>query len=135
MLALLATPPHGQTAAAIACRADLPEAVADAIAATADSPAIAALLGNPAAAIRESTLDALIARASGETGWHAPLVRRPRLPDQAARALSEIVTGHLLDELAARADLPGDLVATIRQRFAPDSRPARCSCWPPAMRC
>ena len=119
LLALLADPPHGQTAAAIACRADLPEAVADVIAATADSPAIRALLANESSAIREGTLDALIARAAGEPGWHAPLVRRPRLPNHAALALAEIVAGHLLDDLAGRADLDPAIVRDIRRRIKP----------------
>ena len=118
LLALLAAPPHGQTAAAIACRANLPASVADAIAATADSPAICALLGNASAAIRETTLDNLIERAAGEPGWHAPLVRRPVLPDHAARALAEIVTGQILAEFATRPDLPADLLAAIRARLA-----------------
>ena len=114
LMALLAAPPHQRTATAIACRAGLPERVADAIAASADSPAIHNLLANRSAAIREATLDALVARAAVEPEWHAPLVRRPKLPDQAARALSEIVAGHLLQELAARADLSAEAVASIR---------------------
>ncbi len=117
LLGLLADPPHSRTAAAIACRANLPEAVADAIAATADSPAIRALLANASAAIRESTLDSLIARAPAEPDWHAPLVRRPHLPDHAARALSEIIATQLLGELAARPGLPAALIASIRQRL------------------
>lgn len=117
LLALLAAPPHDQTAMAIACRTNLPEAVSDAIAATADSPAIRALLANGSAAIQEGTLDALIARAAAEPEWHAPLVQRPTLPDHAARALGEIVAGHLLRDLAARTDLSAEVIASIRQRL------------------
>ena len=118
LMALLAAPPHHRTATAIACRAGLPERVADTIAAGADSPAIRSLLANRSAAIREATLDTLIARAAAEPEWHAPLVRRPRLSDQAARALSEIVAGQLLGELAARTDLSVEVVASIRQVLA-----------------
>ncbi len=118
LMALVADPPHSMTAAAIACRANLPEAVADAIATTADSPAICFLLANSSAAIREDTLDALIARAVMEPEWQAPLVRRPRLPDHAARALAEIVAGQLLGELVARTDLSPGAIAAIRQRLA-----------------
>ncbi|MFM2150099.1 MAG: hypothetical protein RLZZ187_2405 [Pseudomonadota bacterium] len=46
----------------------LGEAVADAIAASADRPAIRALLRNPSTAIREATLDALIATAAERGG-------------------------------------------------------------------
>ncbi len=125
LLALLAAPPHDRTATAIACRANLPEEIADAIAVSADSPAIRALLANQSAAIREETLDALIARAADEPGWHAPFVQRPRLPDHAARALSEIVAGSLLQDLAARADLSPGVLASIRERLA--SQTARLS--------
>lgn len=118
LLELLATPPHCETIQAIACRANLPEAVADAIAATIDSAAIRSLLINPSAAIRESTLDALVARSGDEPTWHAPLVARPRLPDHAARALSEIVTGQLLKDLAARTDLGPAVLTTIHDRLA-----------------
>ena len=118
LLELLATPPHCETVRAIACRANLPEAVSDAIAATVDSAAIRSLLINPSAAIRESTLDALVARSGDEPTWHAPLVARPRLPDHAARALAEIVTGQLLRDLATRIDLGPAALATIQDRLA-----------------
>ncbi len=117
LLGLLSLPPHGETVRAIACRANLPEPVSDAIAATADSAAIRSLLANRLAAIRESTLDALVARSTDEPSWHAPLVAHPRLPDHAARALSEIVTGQLLKELAGRNDLGADALAAIRARL------------------
>ncbi len=126
LLELVAAPPHGGTAVAIACRANLPASVADAIAATADSPAICALLANGSAAIQEGTLDALIACAADEPGWHTPLVRRPRLPDHAARALAEIVAGHLLQELATRTDLSAEVIAGIQHRLnAPAAPPAQ----------
>ncbi len=121
LLILLAAPPHDQTASAIAGRANLPEAVADAIAVSADSPAIRVLLANGSAAIREGTLNALIARATEEPGWHVALVGRPRLPHHAARALAEIVAKTLLTDLAARADLSPDVIAAIRQRLALDT--------------
>jgi uncharacterized protein (DUF2336 family) len=123
LLILLAAPPHDQTASAIAGRAHLPEAVADAIAVSADSPAIRVLLANGSAAIREGTLNALIARATEEPGWHVPLVGRPRLPDHAARALAEIVAKDLLSDLAARADLSPDVITDIRQRLAVETIP------------
>lgn len=118
LLALLAAPPCPATAIAIARRPDLPEAVADRIAAMADCEAVEALLANPTAAIREATLDALIAEAAGHPSWHPPLVRRPRLTPRAAAALSEIVATCLLEELAARADLDPATTADLRQRLA-----------------
>ena len=117
LLDILETPPHGGTVQAIACRANLPETVSDAIAATVDSAAIRSLLMNRSAAIRECTLDNLVARSSTEPSWHAPLVSRPRLPDHAACALSEIVQGQLLKELSARTDLGAAALAAIHQRL------------------
>ncbi len=117
LLNLLDTPPHETAAASIACRANLPDEVADAIAASADSAAIQALLSNQAASIKESALDVIIARAEHEPGWHEPLVRRPRLSDHAARALSEIVAAHLLKVLVERTDISPKVVSEIQQRL------------------
>jgi uncharacterized protein (DUF2336 family) len=118
LLALVTKPPAAGTILAVARRASLEIAVSDAIAGTADNAAIRALLDNPLAQIRETTLDALIARSADHTDWHAPLVRRPSLPPRSARMLSEIVAAHLLAELAARADLPPSLTEELRQRVA-----------------
>ena len=117
LLALLAAAPHGATATAVAGRAGLNETLSDAVAASADSGAIAALLANHSAAIREATLDMLVAGAAAQTGWHAPLVRRPRLSTAAARALSDYVATRLLDELTRRADLSPALAAELKRRL------------------
>lgn len=117
LLALLAAPPHAMAATAIACRANLPSAVSDAIAATADTAAIRALLSNATAAIREATLDALVAQASAHAEWHEPLVRRPCLPAHTARALSGIVVSELLAVLARRADLDPGVAQELRDRL------------------
>lgn len=118
LLALIAEAPNPATATLVARRAELPEAVADAVAATADTTAITALLENRSAAIRESTLDLLIGRAAENPAWHAPLVRRPLLSPRASRALSELVTTQLLNELASRADLDPAVTAELRQRLS-----------------
>jgi uncharacterized protein (DUF2336 family) len=117
LLALLAAPPCQVTAIAIARRPGLPAVVADRIAAMADTEAVEALLANPTAAIREATLDALIAEAASHPAWHGPLVRRPRLTARAAAALSEIVATCLLEEFAARADLAPAIQADLRERL------------------
>lgn len=63
-----AAPFQVAVAANRATRPRLGAAVADAIAASADRPAIRALLRNPSTAIREATLDALIAVAAERRG-------------------------------------------------------------------
>jgi hypothetical protein len=118
LLALLAEAPDPSISLAVARRPQLDEAVSDAIAASADSTTIHALLANPSAQIREATLDALIARSVQHAEWHEPLVHRPTLPPRAARLLSEIVATHLLAILAARADLAPVLADELRTRLA-----------------
>jgi uncharacterized protein (DUF2336 family) len=125
LLALLAAAPSPYTGTAVAGRPGLPEAVCDAIAASAEPAAIAALLGNASAAIREATLDALIAQAADNVSWHAPLVRRPRLTARAARALSEIVATWLLDELTRRSDFEPEVAGDLRGRLAARMRADR----------
>jgi uncharacterized protein (DUF2336 family) len=90
---------------AVAQRSGIDEAVADAIVESANTDAITALLVNHSAQIREATLDALAAQSEEHVVWQEPLVRRPRLPVRAQRLLADIVTGNLLETLAARHDL------------------------------
>ena len=118
LLALLARSPPQAAILAVSRRSGIEAAVSDAIAATADSIAIQALLSNPSAQIREATLDALIAGAVEHVEWHEPLVRRPVLSERSARALSEIVATHLLEVLAARSDLGPKLSEELRARLA-----------------
>lgn len=118
LIALVATPPADFTRRAIAARPHLPEAVSEAVAASADSPAIATLLNNHSAAIREATLDRLVAGSVREESWQAALVRRPRLPPKALRQLGVMVAGQMLDALAARQDLPPGLAEDVRARVA-----------------
>ncbi len=106
------------TRLAVARRPHIAEVVSDAIAATGNADAITVLLNNKSAAIREATLDTLIAKAAEVTAWHAPLVHRPRLSARAARALSDIVTTQLLDTLANRADLDPSVSRELRVRLA-----------------
>lgn len=117
LIALVEAPPAPFTRRVVATRPQLGEAVAEAIAASADTPAIAALLRNPAAAIREATLDSLVEGAAAQPSWQAALARRPSLPAHAQRALCAMVAGHLMDVLAARPDLPEGLAETLRQRI------------------
>jgi uncharacterized protein (DUF2336 family) len=117
LLVLLAAPPNDAAASAVAARPGLNETLSDAVVATADAVAIGALLANRSAAIREATLDLLIARSAGRTDWQAMLAGRPRLSHAAACALSEILTTRLLEEMARRADLPHELTAELKRRL------------------
>ena len=102
---------------AIAGRSGLDGALCDAVAASADDAAICALLENPSAEIRETTLDRLVQRAADHVPWHAPLVRRPVLSDKATRCLANIVAIDLLEVLASRKDLAPGLLCEVRTRL------------------
>jgi uncharacterized protein (DUF2336 family) len=117
LLSLLAAPPSPLTATAIARRPGLNGAVADAIAQSGDPKAILALLRNPSAAIRESTLDSLADQAAPHVAWHQPLVHRPELSARAARALAQFVSVQLLEELARRGGLEPELVQVLQARL------------------
>jgi uncharacterized protein (DUF2336 family) len=118
LLTLIAAPPVAETLAAIARRPAISETVAEALVGSGDAAAIGDLLGNRSAAIRESTLDALVVQAAEQTSWQAPLVRRPDLTARAALALAQFVAEELLAPLMERADLPAEVVSQLRAAVA-----------------
>lgn len=118
LLSLLSGASADGVARAVASRPGLPPSVSDVLARSSDSDTVAALLDNESAAIREATLDALIARAADHQEWHDKLVRRPALSVRATRALSEIVTTQLLGVLANRGDLDPGVTQDLRRRLA-----------------
>ncbi|KAF0224090.1 MAG: hypothetical protein FD176_1488 [Rhodospirillaceae bacterium] len=99
--------------AAISKRSSVNVRVADAIAATDDVDAIAILLGNPSAQIREETLDRLADRATDIEAWHQPLCQRPVLPAKTAAKLARFVASSLLQALAARQDLDREAAVAV----------------------
>lgn len=109
---------------AISKRAGVSENVSDAIVGVDDITAIADLLSNDSAQIRESTLDELIERAPEIDLWHAPLVGRPKLPDGAAMRLAQFVADNMLSVLQERADLDAESLeavkAVVQQRIGVD---------------
>ena len=101
---------------AIAKRASLSSSVADSIAATLDIPAVAALLANPSAQIREDTLDAIIENAEEIEDWHEPLALRPSLSIRAIRRIASFVGSSLLNIMIERNELPDQVGAEIRRK-------------------
>lgn len=89
--------------------------VADAIANSADVNAIAVLLGNKSAQIREETLDALIDRAPQYESWHQPLTLRPHLSTHAIARLTSFVADHMLKTLSMRPELDDSTKNVIAQ--------------------
>jgi uncharacterized protein (DUF2336 family) len=99
---------------AVAQRSEVPATLADVIAATYDEEAVALLLNNPSAQIREEMLDRIIDRAADIDPWHEPLVHRPSLPGRAAAKLARFVAHNLLKSLQDRHDLDPDVMQEVR---------------------
>ena len=105
LLSIIASAPVQGALSAISKRKGLAAAVTDAIVETDDVAAIAELLNNQSAHIREATLDLVIERAPQHLAWHRPLVNRPQLPMNAALRIARFVATDLLNDLAARGDM------------------------------
>jgi uncharacterized protein (DUF2336 family) len=101
---------------AIAKRASLSLSVADSIAATLDIPAVAALLANPNAQIREDTLDAIIENAEEIEDWHEPLALRPSLSLRAIRRIASFVGSSLVNIMVERNELPPKVGEEIQRK-------------------
>lgn len=130
LLEIIASRPVQGALGAISRRNRLGMEVADAIVGADDEEAIAALLSNSSAQIREETLDSLVDRAEGTVSWHEPLVRRPSLSLRAIKRLSEFVAETLIGELTERNDIDEETArnvgAAVRDRIkhAPAAQPA-----------
>jgi uncharacterized protein (DUF2336 family) len=98
---------------AISRRKTVAASVADVIARTDDIDAIAVLLANPSAQIREETLDLLLDRAPDHEIWHGPMVRRPHLSARAATRLARFVADSLLQVLEQRSDFNAETKAAV----------------------
>lgn len=115
LLEIISSGPIKGALAAISRRAGVGAEVADVIAKSDDVDAIAVLLGNKSAQIREETLDRLIERAPDIEMWHAPLVQRPHLSARAVGRIARFVADNLLDVLKNRSDLPKDVLADVER--------------------
>jgi uncharacterized protein (DUF2336 family) len=104
------------TLSAIARRASVGAPVADAIVATLDVSAIAALLANPNAQIREEALDRVIEHAEAIEAWHQPVVMRADLSIRAVRRIAGFVSSALLTALCQRSGLDEDTAAQLNKR-------------------
>lgn len=97
---------------AIARRPSVSERVSDALVATFDVSAIAGLLANPNAQIREEALDRIVENAEEIEAWHQPVVLRADLSLRAVRRIAGFVSSSLLRLLSERGDLD-DATATL----------------------
>lgn len=122
---IIATTTVTQALTAVARRNTVSEPIADAIAATLDIPAVASLLANPNAQIREETLDSIIEHAEKVQEWHEPVIMRPSLSLRAMRRIAGFVASSLVDIMITRHDLGGeeakDLLSRVRQRLTKET--------------
>jgi uncharacterized protein (DUF2336 family) len=109
--------------AAVAKRSNVAAAISDALVEADDTAAVASLLANKSAQIREETLDLIVDRAPSRASWHGPLVDRPTLTPKAALKIAAFVADALSQRLQARPDLdPATreaVTAEVRRRLAP----------------
>lgn len=90
---------------AIARRRPLGASVSEAIAVALDVPAVAELLSNSQAQIRQRTLDKIVEHAAKVRAWHLPLVLRSDLSQRTIRRIAGFVSGALIERLSARHEL------------------------------
>jgi uncharacterized protein (DUF2336 family) len=114
LLEIIQSAPIAGALTAIARRASVAATVADAIGESLDDAAITALLENPSAQIRETTLDPQVERAPEVSAWHRPLVSRPWLPAGAAKKLARFVAQSLLQLLTDRNDLDPETAREVK---------------------
>lgn len=101
---------------AVARRDRLDGCVSDAVAATLDVSAVAQLLANAKAEIRDETLNKVIAQAAGIEAWHRPLVMRTDLSVRAMRRIATFVSRSLIDELGSKHGLDEDTSLWLKAR-------------------
>lgn len=127
LLEIIQSHPIPGALTAIASRNQLASPVTTLLAQCEDPEAIAALLGNSSAQIREDTLDRLLERAPAQPTWHEPLVRRPSLPLGAIKRLAQFVAAQLLDVLrqqpAVAEDTAQEIAELVRSRIASTDAP------------
>lgn len=116
LLEILATSQVNGVIEAVAAREGVSEPVTDAVVATLDIPAVAALLANRSAHIREQTLDRIIENAAEIDSWHQPLVMRPDLSVRAVRRIAGFVASALLDTLLERHAVEPELASELKSR-------------------
>ena len=115
LLEIIDSNPSSGPRGAIAQRDGVTEPVADAIVSTESVEAVALLLANASAQIREETLDWVIDQAPDVEPWHEPLVLRPLLPKRTAAKLARFVAHNLLQALREREDLDPEVLEEVRR--------------------
>ena len=105
LLEVIASARAQSALAAVARRRGVSEKISEVIVASLDVQAVAALLANPDAHIRENTMERIIDHAQKMEDWHGPLARRSDLSMRALRRIAGFVGVALLRQLSERHGL------------------------------
>jgi uncharacterized protein (DUF2336 family) len=101
--------------AAVARRRGVSEKLSEVIVASLDVQAVADLLANPNARIRENTMERIIDHAQKIDAWHGPLTKRSDLSMRALRRIAGFVGVALLRELTERHELDEETVQYFKR--------------------
>jgi uncharacterized protein (DUF2336 family) len=119
---IIAAGATGTALEAIAHREGLSADLSGDVAASLEVPAIAALLTNESAQIREDTLDQIISQAQNVEDLHRPLALRPQLSIRAMKRVAGFVASALVHAMMDKAGLEEeqaeDLLDRVRDRLA-----------------
>ncbi len=117
LIELIATTQVAGALEAIAGRQNLSADVADQVVASLDIPAVATLLANKSAAIRNSTMEEIIRNAEDVMQWHEPMAMRPDLSVRAVRRIAQFVGRDLVRALAERLNLDSETESLLAGRM------------------
>ena len=117
LMEIVATAQVEEVLAAVARRKPLGADVSEAIVSSLDIPAIAALLANPNAKIREKTLDDIAAQAEKIQSWHVPLTLRADLSKRAIWRIASFVGAGLIEQLVSRYGLDDDTKTQLNKEL------------------
>jgi len=119
---IIAAGATGTALEAIANRPTVSEDISGDIAASLEIPAIAALLTNENAQIREDTLDQIITQAEKVENLHKPVALRPHLSIRAMKRVAGFVASALVHAMMDQAGLgeeqAEDILERVRDRLA-----------------
>ena len=117
LMEIVATAQVEEVLAAVAKRKTVSVELSEAIVSSLDIPAIAALLANPNAKIREKTLDDIAAQAEKIQSWHVPLTLRADLSKRAMWRIASFVGAGLIEQLVSRYGLDDDTKTLLNKEL------------------
>ncbi len=115
LLEIIRSRPVQGALTAISRRAGISGDVSDAIVSIEDEQAVAGLLANSSAQIREETLDRIVDAAPTHEIWHKPLVERDDLSHRAVTRIAKFISASLLAIFEKRYDIAPETTREVAQ--------------------